>query len=233
MSSVPTSDKPNVLDNIIWETLSGPQSHFAVGKGGVRRYASGFSPIIGFEDQIHPDFESLTEFCNMGESFYTDGWSGEIPEGWRMDLESTMFKMIWNGGEPSEPETMDTTEIGPENAAQALELAIMTNPGPFGLRTIELGDYYGYFEGDRLIAMAGERMMAGHYREISGVCTHPDFQGRGLAKKLMMKLLHRQLRRGQVPFLHVVSKNELARGMYRRMGFTEYLETVVRVITKV
>jgi ribosomal protein S18 acetylase RimI-like enzyme len=223
---------PSVLDNIIWETLSGPQAHFAVGTGGSRRYAPGFSPILGFEDQVHPDFESLSDFCGMGESFYTDGWSGDVPAGWRLDIESTMFKMVWNGGHPAESEVFDAVELGPEHAEQALELAILTNPGPFGLRTLELGDYYGYFEGDRLVAMAGERMMAGEFREISGVCTHPEFQGRGLAKKLMAKLIHRQVKRNQTPFLHVMSKNELARGLYRRMGFTEYLETVVRVMTK-
>ena len=42
--------------------------------------------------------------------------------------------------------------------------------------------------------MAGERMHAGTLREISGVCTHPDFQGRGLARRLMRKLVRRQMR---------------------------------------
>jgi hypothetical protein len=38
---------------------------------------------------------------------------------------------------------------GRSNASQALELARLTNPGPFGIRTIELGDYVGCFEGPR------------------------------------------------------------------------------------
>jgi predicted GNAT family acetyltransferase len=123
--------------------------------------------------------------------------------------------------------------LGPDDASQALELAVLTNPGPFGLRTLELGDYFGRFEGDRLVAMAGERMWAGPYREISGVCTHPDYQGRGLAKSLMAKLVRRAMLRGEISVLHVMSANELARSFYRRLGFEEYLETVVRVITRI
>jgi predicted GNAT family acetyltransferase len=103
--------------------------------------------------------------------------------------------------------------------------------GPFGPRTIELGDYFGYFDGAQLVAMAGERMHVAGLREISGVCTHPDYQGRGYARKLMMKLVYREMARGETPFLHVMSANEGAHQLYLRMGFSDYLESVVRVVS--
>jgi predicted GNAT family acetyltransferase len=108
----------------------------------------------------------------------------------------------------------------------------LTQPGPFGPRTIELGDYVGAFEGERLVAMAGERAEAGPFREISGVCTHPDAQGRGWARRLMQTVIARQLQRGQTPFLHVMRENTLARQLYQRMGFHDHCETVVRVISR-
>ena len=120
--------------------------------------------------------------------------------------------------------------IEAKHAPQALELAELTNPGPFGLRTLELGEYFGVFDGQRLIAMAGERSHAGMLREISGVCTHPDFQGRGLAKRLMLKLIRREMLRNEAPFLHVMQDNTSARRLYERIGFRNYKETVVRVI---
>jgi ribosomal protein S18 acetylase RimI-like enzyme len=141
-----------------------------------------------------------------------------------------MFKMVWEAAMPAD-EPLDAIPLGPEHATRALELALLTRPGPFGLRTIELGDYFGCFQGDRLIAMAGERMHAGMLREISGVCTHPDFQGRGLARKLMNKLIRRQMQRGETPFLHVMRDNTSARRLYERMGFRNYLESPVRVIS--
>ena len=122
--------------------------------------------------------------------------------------------------------------LNPKHAPLALELAELTHPGPFGLHTIELGDYFGVFDGARLIAMAGERSYAGTLREISGVCTHPDFQGRGLAKRLMLKLIRREMLRNETPFLHVMHDNTSARQLYERMGFRNYKETVVRVISR-
>lgn len=223
----------SLLDNAVWNSLNGHQAHFASGTGGVRRYASGFSPILGFADQKNPDLPSLDAICEPGESFYTDGWSGPIPNGWMLEAESTMFKMVWDGRVPPEDRASDAVPLGPKHAEQAVELALLTNPGPFGLRTIELGDYFGYFEDGQLIAMAGERMWAGDYREISGVCTHPEHQGRGLARKLMDKLIKVELDRGQIPFLHVMSANTLARGLYNRIGFFEYLESPVRVIRRI
>jgi ribosomal protein S18 acetylase RimI-like enzyme len=222
----------SLLDNIMWNCMSGPHAHFAVGAGDVRRYAPGFSPIIGSRDPRRPDFATLEQFCEPGESFYVDIWSGNPPSGWTVTREARMYKMLWDAPAPEGDTAPDAIPLRPEHASQAVELAKLTNPGPFGIRTPELGEYFGYFEGDRLVAMAGERMCAGELHEISGICTHPDFQGRGLARKLTLKLVHRQLRRGKTPFLHVMSHNAPARALYARMGFRDYLETVVRVVTR-
>jgi GNAT superfamily N-acetyltransferase len=221
----------HLLDNITWHALSGPHAKFASGTGDARRYAPGFSPIIGFADLVHPNFAALAPFCGPDEHFYTDAWSGAVPAGWRIEVESTMFKMIWESALP-EDEAPEAVALKPEHAAQALELARLTRPGPFGLRTIELGEYFGCFVGDRLVAMAGERMHAAMLREISGVCTHPDFQGRGYARRLMSKLIRRQMQRNEFPFLHVMSANTGAHGLYQRMGFRDYRESVVRVISR-
>jgi GNAT superfamily N-acetyltransferase len=222
----------HLLDNIFWNTLSGQHAHLSSGTDRARRYASGFSPIVGFPDPLQPDFAALAPFCEPGERFYCDAWSGPAPEGWRIEAESTMYRMVWDGVLPARDEAPDAIPLGPQHAAQALELALLTRPGPFGLRTIELGDYFGYFDDARLVAIAGERMAAPGLREISGVCTHPDHQGRGYARRLMLKLIRRQLLRGETPFLHVMRANEAAHGLYLRMGFRDYLETVVRVVSR-
>ena len=220
------------LDNIFWHTLAGPHAHWATGTEAARRYARGFTPILGFADQANPDFSVLTPFCEPDEHFYTDGWAGSTPAGWQLEKESTMFKMVWEAPMPETDEAPEAIPLGPEHAPQAMELALLTKPGPFGPRTIELGEYFGVFEDGRLIAMAGERLHAGKWREISGVCTHPDFQGRGYARRLMTKLLRHEMQRGEAPFLHVARENEGARGLYKRMGFRDYLESVVRVVSR-
>jgi ribosomal protein S18 acetylase RimI-like enzyme len=222
----------SLLDNIMWNCLSGPHAHFATGEGAVRRYAPGFSPIVGCEDPQRPDFATLERYCEPGDSFYFDIWSGPTPAGWQLDKEARMLKMLWDAPAPAEDAAPDAIPLRGEHASEAVGLANLTNPGPFGIRTPELGEYFGYFDGGRLIAMAGERMRAGDLHELSGICTHPDFLGRGLAKKLTLKLVLRQMRRGELPFLHVLSHNAPARSLYEKLGFRNHLETVVRVLRR-
>jgi GNAT superfamily N-acetyltransferase len=221
-----------LLDNIFWNCLSGPHAKFATGTGSVRRYAPGFSPIIGTEDPDRPDFAALEKFCAPDEPIYIDRWSGTAPQGWEIEKEARMFKMIWDAPIPEIDAAPDALLMTPEHSAMAVELTQLTNPGPFGLRTPELGDYFGYFENGRLIAMAGERTEAPGLREVSGICTHPEFQGRGLARKLTLKLVRRHMQRGLRTYLHVMGHNIGARHLYAKMGFRDYLETTVRVIKR-
>jgi GNAT superfamily N-acetyltransferase len=221
-----------LLDNITWFTLTGPHALYASGTKDVRRYAPGFSPIVGFANPARPDFTSLAACCEPDEQLYCTEWKGEAPTGWSIHVEKPLFRMVWEEAIPETDEFPDAIRLGPQHASQALELAQLTNPGPFGLRTIELGEYFGWFEDGRLAAMAGERMHAGTLREVSGICTHPDFRGRGLASRLTLKLIRRQIQRGETPFLHVMGDNLTAYRLYQQMGFRDYCETTARVISR-
>ena len=158
-----------LLSNIFWHALSGRQAQFAAGSGAARRYARGFSPIAAFADAQRPDFAALAPYCAAGERFYCDGWSGaapaeELPHAsastgaapaeWNIALESTMEKMLWQGETPRDDAAPDAIPLGPQHAPAALALAELTHPGPFGLRTLELGEYFGYFDDERLVAIA-------------------------------------------------------------------------------
>ena len=218
--------------NIIWRCMAGSQRHLTAGSDVARRYLKGFSPIIAFADTQRPDFAALEPYCETGEHFYTSGWTGAAPRGWQVDAEQALLKMVWEGARPAVDPDFAVRPLAVEHVPQMLELVALTKPGPFGPRTIELGDYVGCFEGPRLVAMAGERMHAGRLREISGVCTHPGFQGRGLARRLMEVLLRRELQRGELPFLHVMKANAGAQRVYERMGFRTHLEEIVRVLSR-
>lgn len=222
---------PAVLDHIFWQALTGPHACYASGSGAARRYVEGFSPIIAFADPDQPDFDGLAEVCKAGEHFYCDSWQGPAPQGWQIEVESSMFRMVWQGECPDTESAPQAIALTAQHAPQALALAQLCKPGPFGLRTIELGEYWGIFEDGQLIAMAGERLRAPGLCEISGVCTHPSAQGRGLAPALIRKVLRRQIQRGDTPFLHVMHDNP-AHQLYLRMGFRDYRQTVVRVLSR-
>jgi predicted GNAT family acetyltransferase len=73
-------------------------------------------------------------------------------------------------------------ELGDTDAPEMVALAQLTEPGPFLPRTHTMGHFIGIRIDGRLAAMAGERMRFPGFTEVSGVCTHPDFRGWGLAK---------------------------------------------------
>ncbi|WP_308237974.1 GNAT family N-acetyltransferase [Phenylobacterium sp. J426] len=101
-----------------------------------------------------------------------------------------------------------------------LQLATLTKPGPFFSRTHQLGAFIGVRENGRLAAMCGERLRLPGYTELSAVCTHPDFLGRGYAAGLMSLVTQAILARGDVAFLHVYDHNTRAIALYERLGWT-------------
>ena len=218
------------LDNVFWQTLVGPHARYAFGSAEARRYAPGFSPIVGFANPESPDFAALAPHCTPGERFYCCGWEGAAPAGWQIEMEARICRMVWRMAMPEGDEATGAVLLEPRHVAQALELAELTRPGPFGSRTPELGEYFGFIENGTLVAMAGERMHARGHREISGVCTLPAHRGRGLARRLMLKLVARQMMRGETPFLHAMVDNVAARALYERMGFREDRESTLRVV---
>jgi predicted GNAT family acetyltransferase len=66
--------------------------------------------------------------------------------------------------------------------------------------------------------MAGERLQTTGFAEISAVCTHPEFCGRGYARALTTFLAAGILAAGKIPFLHVKSENG-AKVVYEKIGF--------------
>ena len=220
------------IDNIVWNALDGPHRRFSIGTDQARRYDRGFAPIAAFRDPLQPSFDALAPYCERDEHFYIDGWSGPTPGGWRVEFDSTMFKMIWNGTALDADGLPEAVSLTSEHLSKVVDLVSIAKPGPFGPRSLELGNYFGVLDGDRLVAMAGERFAAGRYREVSAVCTHPDYQGRGLARKLMLKIIRRQQQRGEMSFLHVMRSNAVALGLYERMGFSIHSESVVRVVSR-
>lgn len=187
--------------------------------------------LAGFPVADSPDFDSLRPYCRPLERLYCIGWQGPVPAGWKLEVETTIVKMFWDAPVPGADAVREPVRLDATHVAQALALAEATNPGPFGSRTIEMGEYVGYFEDERLIAMAGERMHAGHLREVSAVCTLTEHEGRGLARALMLHLVRRQVQRGELPFLHVLQQNERALRIYGKMGFRIYREMPVRIVS--
>jgi predicted GNAT family acetyltransferase len=110
--------------------------------------------------------------------------------------------------------------LGAADVPEMMALVELTKPGPFGTRTHELGHFLGIRIDGRLAAMTGERMRPGNYTEMTAVCVHPDFRGRGYAQALLAAVSRGIVARGEIPFLHVFSENHSAIALYKCQGMT-------------
>jgi predicted GNAT family acetyltransferase len=80
--------------------------------------------------------------------------------------------------------------------------------------------------------MAGERFRFPGHTEVSGVCTHPDFRGRGLARRLSTAVAASIEARGERPFLHAWKTNVAAITLYESLGFELRAEVNVAVLKR-
>jgi predicted GNAT family acetyltransferase len=87
-------------------------------------------------------------------------------------------------------------------------------------------------ENGRLVAMAGERMKQDGCTELSGVCSHPDFRGRGLGRLLSLFVAGRIFERGETPYLHAFATNKPAVALYESIGFTLRCQMNVAVLQR-
>jgi ribosomal protein S18 acetylase RimI-like enzyme len=206
------------LDNPIWSGLTGPHAHLAVGDGRVRRYRADVAMFVAVENPLDPDMPGLLDLIgNDTVGFVTIG-PVSLPHGVEVVRIADVLQMVVNQWKPV-PVTLDIHALGEADERQMVELVDITKPGPFAPRARLMGEYRGLFDNGRLIAMSGERMRTSAFTEISAVCTHPDYRGRGYAKQFVSVGGNEIILTGKTPFLHVYADNALAIATYEKLGF--------------
>lgn len=206
------------LDNPIWHALVTEQTRFAERDGDAARFAPGVTNLAGLRVPGEASLAALARLVGPGEvtGLLLDEEAALPAPLVRIDG-APCAQMVHEGAAPASPETFD--ELGPADAPAMLALAEATRPGPFGLRTHELGTFLGIRADGALIAMAGQRMRLPGMIEISGVCTDPAHLGRGHAARLMTAQLALIRGAGAAAFLHVKAGNARAIALYERLGF--------------
>ncbi len=208
-----------LLDNPIWHALSTAQRALAEGNELARRFPVDIGPLGSIREQSAAAYDALEEIlAGGGVALFLDA-APEPPAHWTMHEHTMMPQMVYDGPLPAEESDLTLLrELSAADVPAMLALTALTEPGPFRARTIELGGYMGIFESGSLAAMAGERLHLPGIAEVSAVCTHPDFRGRGYGKRLVLNIVRRIMQRGETPILHVRSANSAVR-LYEALGF--------------
>lgn len=247
--SDPVQSSDAILDNPAYAALTGLQAHLAQARGRAARYVPGAARFSGLPDDAGPaDWADLAALVGPDDAVVLLE-PPPRPEGW-LELQSfaavQMIRAVNAVGTvrsagaeqiptgPRDPleldERLSLLDLETDDVPEMVDLVARTEPGPFGPRTIELGRYVGVRDGGRLVAMAGERMHAPGWTEMSAVCTDLAYRGRGLGRQLVDVVSSGIERRGDRAFLHVEASNTAARRVYAAAGLTVRRALTIRVL---
>lgn len=208
------------LDRPVWASLSTHHAGLAEGNALARRFLRDVNLFASPCNDSPSALAALAALVRPGESVLLL----QVPPiavlpGLVAARESAGVQLVAPRGTHFESGGEDITPLGDADASEMLALAKLTEPGPFLPRTHVMGSFRGIRIDGRLAAMAGERMRFPGYTEVSGVCTHPDFRGRGLARRLSAAVAQRIQARGDQAFLHAWKANRAAISLYEKLGF--------------
>jgi ribosomal protein S18 acetylase RimI-like enzyme len=210
------------LDNPIWTALNSGSASFAYGNGTVRFIDRriGFFAGIPFYDAEHLNQLFAEMDSGMRVIVFPPGYL-DLDAKWKERNDNALLQMVFD--KPSINLFLDESirALAAADVPEMLALTQLAKPGPFLENTIAFGGYFGFFVDGKLVSMAGTRLAAGPYTEVSAVCTHPDFVGRGLAQRVLPHVLNYVQQQGQIPYLQLYPDNLPALRLYQRLGFVE------------
>lgn len=227
--SAPTPNDLALLDNPIWNSLNTDHAQLALSNELARRFPPSIGPLSGMARYDAASYEALRQLAGPGgvvglflEQPYV------VQPGWKLLRDGQMYQMIdselgdaaaQSHQHASEPR-VEIVQLSAADSPAMVELAHLTQPGPFFERTRELGTFFGIWSNGRLMAMAGERLRFPRFVEVSAVCTHPDARGRGYGSALTRMVAQHVRRNGKTPMLHLFAANQSAFRVYQSLGFT-------------
>ena len=210
----------SLFDNLPWYALRTEHAGLAISAGAACRYRADVAPFAATTDNSADAMLALIPMLEPGELVYLMGAAPAVVPG--LIYGDTFPCLRMAGPERIEAEMHDSgiVSLTCADAPAMVALTDLAFPGFFRPRTCEMGDYFGIFEGETLIAMGGERLCIPGWHEISGVCTRPGHTGKGYAARLIARLLHEHVRARLGSFLHVSKSNTRAICLYSHLGFS-------------
>jgi len=223
----------SALDRPVWASLSTAHAALSTGNSLARRYARQVNLFASAHDDTVPALAALADLVGPGEQVFLLQVAAIVVPPALVAVKQAQGVQMWAMRRaPAVAGHGVIVQLTDADVPEMLALARLTEPGPFLTRTHTMGAFIGIRVGGRLAAMAGERFRFPGYTEVSGVCTHPDFRGRGLARQLSAAVAAAIEARGERPFLHAWKTNRPAITLYESLGFEIRNEVNVAVLER-
>ena len=143
------------------------------------------------------------------------------------EVEHPMWRMALKPEEFPGMQSQGVVKLGLTNleAIQGLLSGMPDQPDSFVPAQLQMGPFYGLYEGDELVSMAGVHILShwANVAAIGNVFTRPDWRGRGLATKVTAAVIENIVSQGiETVVLNVGMDNHPALACYRKLGFWPY-----------
>ncbi len=87
------------------------------------------------------------------------------------------------------------------------------------LELIKQRRFYGVYENDKLVGIAGARIKLPEIWIIGNVFVHPDYRGRGYGKAVTSAITEDAVKSGALAYLQVETTNSIAINIYEKLGY--------------
>ncbi|MEP7185554.1 MAG: GNAT family N-acetyltransferase [Rhodanobacter sp.] len=223
----------NLLDRPVWASLSTAHASLSLGDGLARRYEPDVNRFASARDDSDAALAALARLVRPSDQvLILQVPEICIPSALTASLVTKGVQMVARAAVAAPEDGPGVVELGDRDAVEMLALATLAQPGPFLRQTHRMGRFFGIRVDGRLAAMAGERFRFPGHTEVSGVCVHPDFRGRGFAKHLSRHVAANIATRGEIAFLHAWKSNVAAIALYEGLGFRLRCEVNVAVLER-
>lgn len=208
------------LKNPVWYSLQETHKKFAIEYDGVQFYNPKINNFGAFFDETKTEKASFNYADKTENFFFVSEKQTPI-----IDTQKIVLQKKINGCQMVLDHlvhvniTEKIVKLDESYINEVYKLIWLVMPGFYQKQGFTMGNFYGIFKDNKLVALSGQRMQTNDFIELSSVVTHPNYTKRGFAKQLIHHTTKAILKENKLPILHT-NKGNMAIDIYSNLGFT-------------